>query len=232
MRTATKLDLGVLYKESLLQPAVSNLLERLHANGLYQSQVSYHVDLNPETEEAGISFQIDPGNRARFDGLTLAGTLSEPAESVARIAGWRRGLFFLVLPGWRELTEQRLQGGIGKVQTRVQKGNHLAARVTLEDLKYHMDTNLVTPSLRIDSGPALEVNLTGAKLSSGRLRQLIPIYEERTVDRSLLLEGQGNLLEYFQGQGFFEAQVDFEQSQPQPSRSVITYDRARDAVTQ
>ena len=55
------------------------------------------------------------------------------------------------------------------------------------------------------------------------MRQLIPIYEERTVDNSLLLEGQRNLLELFQAQGYLEAQVEFEQSQPGPGRSVIGY---------
>ncbi len=109
------------------------------------------------------------------------------------------------------------------MQASVQKGNHLAAHVALEDLNYHQDTNRVTPSLRIDSGPELEVDVSGAKISAGRLRQLLPIYEERTVDNSLLLEGQRNLQEFFQDQGYFDAQVDFEQSQPDPSRSVIGY---------
>ena len=202
LRTATKLELGGLFTEDLLEPAAVNLLERLHANGLYRAQVSYHVDLNPGTEEAGVYFDIGPGARARFDGINVSGNLTRPAEAVGRTAGWRRGLFFIRLPGWRELTEQRLQSGIGKVEASVQKGDHLAARVNLEGLFYHPETNTVTPSLSIDSGPELEVDISGAKISTGRLRQLIPIYEERTVDRSLLLEGQRNLLEYFQAQGY------------------------------
>jgi outer membrane protein insertion porin family len=55
------------------------------------------------------------------------------------------------------------------------------------------------------------------------LRQLLPMYEERAVDNSLLLEGQRNLIEYFQGQGYYDAQVTFEQSQPEPARSFIEY---------
>lgn len=227
LRTATKLDLGAPFDESLIVPAVDNLLERLHANGLYRAQLSYHVDVNPGTEETGIYFQIQPGDRARFDGVALSGNLAFSPETVGRMAGWRRSLFFVHLPGWRYLTEQRLQEGIGKLQTRVQKGNHLAARVTLESLQYHMETNNVTPSLHIDNGPALEVTVRGAKVSTGRLRQLVPIYEEGAVDRSLLLEGQGNLLEYFQSQGYFDARVDFEQTQPDPGRSVIGYSVSR-----
>lgn len=227
LRTATKLELGRMFDQDQMEPAVQNMLERLRANGLYQAQVSYHVDLTPGTEETGIYFQIQPAERARFNGVKLSGTLAEPPDSVGRIAGWRRNLFFLVLPGWKELTEQRLQSGISRVEARVQKGNHLAAHVSLESLQYDPETNLVTPSLRIDSGPALEVNLTGAKISNGRMRQLIPIYEERTVDRSLLIEGQGNLLEYLQSQGYLEARVDYEQLQPEPNRSVIDYSVSR-----
>lgn len=225
LRTASKIELGALFTENRMEPATVNLLERLRSNGLYGAQVSYHVDFSPSTEEANIYFQISPAARARFDGVELVGTLLP--ETVGRTAGWRRSLFFIHLPGWRELTEQRLQSGIEKVQNSVQKGNHLAARVTLENLSYHPDTNRVTPSLRIDSGPELEVNVSGAKLSTGRLRQLIPIYEERTVDRSLLLEGQQNLLEYFQGQGYSQAEVNFDQSEADKDRSVIDYSVVR-----
>jgi outer membrane protein insertion porin family len=223
LRTAAKLELGGLFTQDLMEPAATNLEERLRANGLYRAQVSYHVDFSSGTQEAGIYFQIERGARARFDGIDLSGDVTRPPQAVGRTAGWRRGLLFVRLPGWRYLTEQRLQSGIGKVEGSVQKGDHLAAHVTLEGLTYHQDANRVTPSLRIDNGPALEVNVTGAKISSGRLRDLIPIYEERTVDPSLLLEGQRNLLEYFQAGGYLEAQVEYEQSQPSPGRSVIGY---------
>ena len=227
LRTATKFDLGALFEESQLEPAVDNMLERLQANGLYQAQVSYHLDINPGTEEAGIYFLIQPGGRARFDGVQIAGTLPMRPEEAGKIAGWRRGIFFVTLPGWRTLTENRVQDGIRKLQDRVQKGNHFAATVALEDLKYHPETNLVTPSLRIDSGPELEVTVTGAKISNGQLRRLLPIYEERTVDRSLLVEGQSNLLTYLRSKGYFHADVTFQQQQPGPGRSLIEYDIAR-----
>ncbi len=50
-------------------------------------------------------------------------------------------------------------------------------------------------------------------MSRGKLRQLIPVFEERTVDRTLLVEGQRNLVEYFQSQGYFDAAVDFSDEQ-------------------
>ena len=187
-----------------MEPAVSNMLERLHANGLYQAQLSYHVDFNPGTEETGVYFQIQPNDRARFDGINLTGTLLGAADLIGHI-GWRRNLLFLTLPGWKELTEQRLQNGISKVEARRAEGQPSGGSRYVGQFAVSRGPNRVTPTLRIDSGPELEVNVSGDKISNGRLRQLIPIYEERTVDRSLLIEGQGNLLEYLQSQGYLEA---------------------------
>ncbi len=59
LRTATKLELGALFTENQMEPAASSLLERLRANGLYGSQVSYHFEYNPANEEAGIYFWRD-----------------------------------------------------------------------------------------------------------------------------------------------------------------------------
>ena len=226
---ATKLQLGGPFDDSQMVQAVKNIQDRLRANGFYKSEVSYRVDRNPATEEAGLFFEIHTGSRARFDGVNLSGTFSRPPESVIRATGWRRGLGPLILPGWRELTAARVQNALSRVEESFQKGDHLEARVTLGPLDIHdgpkgEPMNRVTPSLHIESGPIIDVIVTGATVSKGRLRRLIPVYEERAVDRGLLLEGRANLLDYFQSQGYLDAQIgDPEQREPEAGRSVIEY---------
>ena len=84
--------------------------------------------------------------------------------------------------------------------------------------------NRVTPSLRIESGPIMEVNVTGEKVSKGRLRQLIPVYEERTVDRGLLLEGRSaTCWNISSPRATWTRRGDPEQREPEPDRSVIEY---------
>ena len=46
--------------------------------------------------------------------------------------------------------------------------------------------------LTIDSGPKVIVRAKGAKISRGKLRDLVPIYQEQTVDKDLLVEGSAN----------------------------------------
>ncbi|MCU1334724.1 MAG: outer membrane protein assembly factor [Bryobacterales bacterium] len=225
--TASKLELGALFVESDLDQAVANMQEKLRANGLYNATIQNRVDRRPETEEANVYFELDPKTRAHFDGAELAGDINRPKESVLRATGWHRGLGPIWLPGWWEVTENRVQTGLERLRKDFQKGDRLEAKVTLDKLDYHSPSNTVTPYLTIDSGPIVEVRTTGTKLSASRLRELVPIYQERSVDRSLLVEGQRNLVEYLRSQGYFDAQVDFTWNDPEPSRSLIEYDIMR-----
>ncbi len=223
LTTASKLELGKPFEDNDMEQAVQNMVERMRANGFHNAQIDYNVDRDPATEEAAIHFDIHAGKRSRFDGVTLTGKFSRTPESIIKATHWRRAFLFVPLPGWRQATESRVTSGVAGVRQDFQKGDHLEAQVTLEKLDYNQDTNTVRPSLSIDNGPIVKVELAGAKVSRGRLKQLIPVYQERTVDRTLLVEGQRNLVEYFQSQGYFDSEVDFNEDRPSPDLDEISY---------
>jgi len=93
----------------------------------------------------------------------------------------------------------------------------------MEQLQYHEDSNTVTPALLFDPGPKVEITSSGTKISKGTLKNLVPVYQERTVDKDLLMEGRRNLLDYFQGQGYFDAQVDFTPLPEKGGQQMIQY---------
>ena len=217
---AAKLPLGAEFVDNDAETAVENMIDRLRANGLYQSKVSYTVERVPETQEARIQFHIEAGKRARFAGVDLSGNPQRTAESVIRSSHWR--LLFDRF-GWRRVTESRVRSGVESVRRSYQNENLLLSRVTLEQLQYHEETNTVIPKLHFDPGPKVEITSTGTKLSKGALRNLVPVYQERTVDRDLLVEGRRNLLDYFQSQGYFDAQVRFTFLPPQNGEQLIQY---------
>ncbi len=221
--TAAKLELGAPFVPADMTQAVENMETRLRANGLYHSHIQYRLDRNPSTEEVGIVFDLDTGPRARFDSVNLTGKFMRPRDEIVRVTRWRRGLGPILFPGWREATENRVQTGVERVRQNFQKNDRLLAAVTLSRLDYHELTNTVTPTLAINNGPLIEVTVTGASLSRGKMRQLLPIYEERTIDRSLLVEGNRNLVDYFQSQGFFDAQSDFQQESGENEIETIAY---------
>ena len=67
------------------------------------------------------------------------------------------------------------------------------------------------------------MRLRGAKLSAGKLRSLLPIYEERAVDRDLLEEGSRDLASYFQSQGYFDATSTTRRPSPANGEQLIDY---------
>ena len=44
-----------------------------------------------------------------------------------------------------------------------------------------------------NQGPVVKVEVRGARLSKSRLKLLVPIYEEGTIDNDLLNEGKSNI---------------------------------------
>jgi outer membrane protein insertion porin family len=223
LTTASKLELGTPFENNDMEQAVQNMVERMRANGFHNPKIDYTVERDPATEEASVDFEIQAGKRARFDGVNLTGKFTKTPESIIHATHWRRGFLLLTFPGWRYATESRVSSGVASVRQDFQKGDHLEAQVTLEKLDYNTDTNTLRPSLAIDNGPLVKVLTTGAKVSRGKLKQLIPVYQERTVDRTLLVEGQRNLVEYFQSQGYFDTAVDFSDDRPSADLYQVNY---------
>jgi outer membrane protein assembly complex protein YaeT len=104
-----------------------------------------------------------------------------------------------------------------------QRENRLEARVSLESMKYDNDTNTALPTLRIDAGPRILVNTIGAKISKGKLQHYVPIFEEHSVDDDLLLEGEHNLRDYLQSQGYFEVEVAYKPQRVENDQAAIDY---------
>jgi len=205
LSTASKLQLGTLFTTGDLRQASENIQGRLRANGFYKGAVDPKITRQLDIEQINIDFSLDPGPRAKFSGLNIEGTPERSIESITRSTRWKRFL----IGGWRPLTENRLQSGIENIRSYYQKHDRLLAKVRLSRLEYDEETNRVAPTISIDEGPLVKIRTEGEKVSMGRLRQLLPIFQERSVDRALLVEGRRNLVEYFQSQGYFDVRVDF-----------------------
>lgn len=223
---AAKLQLGTPFLDNDAQTAVENMGDRLRANGFYKSTVTYTVERVAPTQEARIHFQVETGKRARFAGVELGGNPLHSVDSVIRSSHWR--LLFDRF-GWHLVTEARVRSGLESVRRSYQNANRLMSRVTLEQLKYNDKNNTVTPRLFFDPGPKVEITSTGSKLSKSTLKNLVPVYQERTVDRDLLVEGRRNLLDHFQAQGYFDAQVAFTLMPPRDGQQNIQYTLDRGA---
>jgi outer membrane protein insertion porin family len=217
---ATKLVLGGAYAPSDTTAAVGRITDLLKRNGFYSAGVEPATSTREPTQEVHIDFHADTGPRAKFAGLIVNGDALRPLDKLILTSGFKRFRGFL---GWHQFTETRLQNGIDNIRSWYPKHDHLLAQVTLVNLDYNSGANSVTPVLAINPGPPVLVRLRGAKLSSGKLRSLLPIYEERSVDRDLLEEGSRDLASYFQSQGYFDATAAYQMAAPANGEELIDY---------
>jgi outer membrane protein assembly factor BamA len=69
----------------------------------------------------------------------------------------------------------------------------------------------------------VQVRVEGAKLGGERLKRLVPVFEEGTVDEDLLNEGSRRLRDYFQRLGYFGVKVDHKEHNTAANTVTIVY---------
>jgi outer membrane protein insertion porin family len=214
---ATRLQLGHAFSEERLEEAKTQVRELFESNGYYNPQVETQLEYDDRLQEVAVRVLVEVRERAKFERPEVSGDLKMPEETIVKATKWNGWI------GWRPVTHNRLLRGIDNVRRKYHDQDRLMASVTAESLEHNAETNRVKPLLRINAGPKVEVRTVGAKISRGKLKRLIPVYDEGTVDRDLLVEGAKNLRDYLQSEGYFEAEVEFKQQRVVRDRAVIDY---------
>jgi outer membrane protein insertion porin family len=211
-----------------MAPALDRLRQTLQDEGLYQAKLSSKLSPRPATRQMDVTVLVEPGERARAGAITLVDDTPFPENEL-------RGRLKLK-PG-TEITSERINQSIERARVWLVDRGYLGTRVTITRGTYDPQANRVPLEVRLLAGRNITVRVEGADISSGTLRRLLPIYAEGAVDEDLLQEGRRNLRDYLQGEGYFDAQVDYTSSgilapdepapraQPAPDNTaIITYD--------
>jgi outer membrane protein assembly complex protein YaeT len=104
-----------------------------------------------------------------------------------------------------------------------QKQDRLEADVKLESAVYDRAAKAVDYQFSANRGPVVRVKVHGASIDAERIKHVIPIFEEGSVDEDLLNEGNRRLRDYYQRQGYFDARVDHEQQTAGAEEVTILY---------
>jgi outer membrane protein assembly complex protein YaeT len=219
MANATRLELGQPFHQEDLTQAGKGVRGLLVMNGYHENQLQPRIDYDARTQQAHIHFVVESGPRARYRAPVITGNLKLAAAQIISATRWRRRF----IGGWWSVTQRRTRQGVDNVRSRYEKNQRLMASVHLKSMDYDPDNRHVTPALEIDAGPIVDIKAIGAKVSRKKLQQNVPIYEEHTVDRDLLIEGQRNLRDEFQAAGYFEAEVEFKEQKLQNDKQEIDY---------
>ena len=223
LANATQLTQGAAFREGDLVAAQANLKRMLESNGLYEATIVPSLDRVESTQTVNFTFALTPGKRARYTVPVITGTPKLSNAVIVRATGWRVRL----IGRWREVTQDRTRGGVDGILKKYQKQDRLTAQVKVDSIKYQAQKRKAEPHLTLNAGPKVRIKAVEAKVSKSRLQRYVPIYQEGSADRDLLVEGARNLRAYFQSQGYYDASVDFRPVTENPDELTIEYVIAR-----
>lgn len=213
---ALRLGLGEPFRESALREAIERLQELLRTDGLFLAKITWSLGPHEDTRQMDITVQVDSGVRALAGDIVVKNeTRFTDAELIRRTK----------ISPKNPVTAARLTRGSQRIKKYLVNQGYLGAGVVITPGTYDAATNRVPLNLSVTAGPQVHVELTGARVSKGKLRKLLPIYAEGAVDEDLLQEGRRNIRDYFQREGYFDADVTVNSREdPKTSDRIISYE--------
>ncbi|HXO04433.1 MAG TPA: POTRA domain-containing protein [Candidatus Sulfotelmatobacter sp.] len=214
-----RMGLGEPYRESALQEAIQRLKDTLRSEGLYQAKVSWALTPHEDTRQMDVMVTVVPGPRAIVGSFMLQNKTPYPDDEIIH-----RSKIKLK----NQLTTARLNKATQRLKKYLVNQGYLGASALLTPGPYDPQTNVVPLKYDVSTGPRVRIELVGASLSKGKLRSLLPIYAEGAADEDLLQEGRRNVRDYFQRQGYFDADVKVSSHEdPATKERVISYEITR-----
>jgi outer membrane protein insertion porin family len=211
-------QLGASFHDEDVSRAVDSISRLLKNNGFYEARVTPEVERDAAAQQVFITINVKEGKRAKYTEPVIEGDTKLPDGTIIRATGWRVPL----IHWWREVTQARTSGGVQGVLKKYQGQDRLTARVELKDLDYEPKRR-VRPHLNINAGPKVKVEAIEGSASQRILKRYVPVFQERAVENDLLVEGRRNLQDYFQSQGYYDADVQFRVVPPKDDLETIQY---------
>jgi outer membrane protein insertion porin family len=220
--SALRLNVGEPFRANDMKEALDRLRQTLEDDGEYQSKITYDTTPHPETLQMDILVHVMEGPRARVGDITIQNQTGFPEQELRN---------HLKLSEGGQITIERLNRAADRARKWLTGNNYLGSRVTIHRGAYDPKTNRVPLSFAMFAGLEVRVAVEGARISSGNLHKLVPIYQEGAVDQDLLQEGRRSLRDWFERAGYFDTQVSYTVADAPAGKSGNTTHRAATVVT-
>jgi outer membrane protein insertion porin family len=199
LQRASQLDAGTRLTQEKMVRAAEQMRATLVQNGYYEAVITQTITPHPGRQLADIAFRVVSGPRARVGKVTVTG------DSGMTVDEFRQHAHLWKIARVDHDTVNRALDGVLRDY---QKQDRLEAEVKLESAAYDHATKAVNYQFTANRGPVVRVEVHGASIDLERIKRIIPIYQEGSVDEDLLNEGNRRLRDYYQRLGYFDAQVD------------------------
>jgi outer membrane protein assembly complex protein YaeT len=214
LERASQLSSGTRFTQTKLTRAIDQMRRTLEDNGFHDPAITQ--DLKPVAAEqlVDIAFHVVSGPQARVGEVQVTGDPGMTAEEFRRHAHLKTG---------RRVDHDTVSRALAGVLKNYQRQQRLEAEIKLESQKYAADTKQADFQFSANRGPRVKVLVEGASMGAERMKRVIPIFEEGTVDDDLLNEGNRRLRDYYQRLGYFDVKVDHTQQSTNAQQVAILY---------
>ncbi len=200
LERACRLAPGTRFTPAKLTYALEQMRRTLAGNGFPEPAITPTLTPHPEEQLVDIAFHVVSGPQARVGTVQVTGDSGMSVEDFRRHAHLRAG---------SRVDHDTANRALTGVLKQYREDERLEAEIKLESEQYAAGN--ADFRFSASQGPQVKVLVEGAKMSPERIRHVIPIYEEGTVDEDLLNEGNRRLRDYYQRMGFFDVKVNHQQ---------------------
>src|ERR1700761_4749628 len=196
---ATKLSPGTAFNQTQIPAGTEGIKDILQQQGYYEPTVAVKSETDEVGHQINVTYTVSIGPQARVGQVKLVGddTGLTPQEFRKKSK----------LKENSKVRRDTTSNALDRLRKLYQKKDRLEATVSLQKQTYDNVRDKVDYEFHANQGPQVKVSVEGAKISTGRLHLLVPIFEEGTIDNDLLNEGVFNIRDFEQQQGYFDAKV-------------------------
>lgn len=196
------------YTEDLPAQGQKALLHFFRTHGYFRASVDAHAQTDNVHRIVNLVFPVNLGPDARIGTIDFEGLSEAEARDMrGALASWLARIKLDSLRPGQKYSEKRIGKATDYIQAHLRRSHRLAPVVRLASVSFDPEGNRANITFQVVAGPLFSISTTGAHLSSGTLKKLVPVYQEASVDQDLIDEGQRNLVAYFQGKGYFDTNI-------------------------
>jgi outer membrane protein insertion porin family len=207
------LPVGEHFSEEKLDEARKAVERYLIEQGYFQPQVGVRIERDLITRQVETTFEVNPGELATVRSVDIRGVPRGEDEVIRQKLGFKPG---------DKYRRNRMRRRMDKLKEYFVQRGFLAAVAVLSDT-YQPSDHTVGLTLDVTNFGKVRVTAEGFKIERGRLRRLLPILSGEGIQPALLEEGQRNLKDFLDEEGFPETVVDVREEVDKQGIPVVRY---------
>jgi outer membrane protein insertion porin family len=214
LQRSARLNPGTTVSDTKLSQADKLIQQTLQENGFYQGSVARTTAVDNADAQVDVNFDVQTGKQARVGDVAVDGNPGMTINQFRKKGKLKQG---------SKVTRDTVSRALTGLQKNYQKQQRLDANIGLESKEFQAPVNRLNYKFQATAGPIVTIRANGVKLSNGKIKNLVPVYEEGSVDEDLLNEGNRRIRDYYQREGYFDAQVTHTRSSDDPKVTLIEY---------